>query len=496
MDSKTEVKPAAERGITLNLRDAGMLVTNLLYERSMWARQLYGETRDIHKECGHPVEYTLQDYIKLYKRGDIAARVVNVWPEESWSDAPEVYETEEPDDTDFEKAFKELDRTQAIVTQLARVDMLSGVGRFGVVLLGLNDGSGLETPVAEIQPDGTMKRMGGKPLKLLFTRCFDEGCVAVSEFEADTRNPRFGMPKFYNITFQDVSANPMGTSISTGNQTRVHWSRCLHVCDTRMSSDVFGMPRMERVLDRILDLAKIAGGSAEMFWKGGFPGISLETQPEVVKGNNVQLDEQATKDQMEAYMNGLQRYIATVGMKANSLSVQIADPTPHVDTQLKLIATALSIPWRVFVGSEAAQLASEQDIRTWNRRITRRRRDYLTPRLILPFVERLIVLGILPEAKAVYVSWPDLNTPSDKDRATVAQGLADAMVKYIVSGGSALMEPFHFLTLVLGLTDEEATSVISKIDEQALADASQAAQDTKQAADNPPAKDPGTAKNK
>lgn len=220
---------------------------------------------------------------------------------------------------------------------------------------------------------------------------------------------------------------------------------------------------MKKVFDYLLDLSKVAGGSAEMFWKGGFPGLSLETYPELLQNSNVEMDPEKTKRQIENYMNGLQRYIATIGMTAKSLDVQIADPTPHLEVQLKLIATSLGIPWRVFVGSEAAQLASETDIRTWNRRVNHRRERYLSPYVILPTLRRLIDLGILPRPKkGPYVSWPDLNTPSDKDQAVVAEGMSKAMELYVASGADQLMSPFHFLTIVLKLTDEQALSVMTK----------------------------------
>ena len=159
-------------------------------------------------------------------------------------------------------------------------------------------------------------------------------------------------------------------------------------------------------------------------------------------------------------MNGLQRYIATVGMRANSLKVEVADPGNHVDGQLKLIATALGIPWRVFVGSEAAQLASEQDIRSWNRRLNRRRTEYLSPYVLMPLIVRLVELGCLPQPKEVNVAWPDLNTPSDKDKATVAEARTNALTKYVTGGVGQLIPPFHYLTLVLNMTDAEAKSIV------------------------------------
>src|SRR5574343_1675061 len=51
--------------------------------------------RDINKECGYPINPTVHTYKELYQRGDIAAKVVDLWPDESWRQKPCVYETED-----------------------------------------------------------------------------------------------------------------------------------------------------------------------------------------------------------------------------------------------------------------------------------------------------------------------------------------------------------------------------------------------------------------
>lgn len=432
-------------------------VSNILLERKAWLQKLLDPRRDIEAECGHPVDLTLADYLRLFKRGDVAARVVSVWPEESWSERPFIYESEDSADTKFEAEWKELEREFNLLPVLYRADVLSGIGRYGVILLGFDDGGQLSDPIEnipltpDVDLDGekeTPSESGAKKRKLLYVRPLDESHVNISIWNKDPNNPRFGMPETYVINFEE------------NNSVTVHWSRVIHIADNRISSEFLGFPRIERVVNRLLDLAKVAGGAGEMFWKGGFPGISLETLPEVLVNGTVEIDIKSTEAQMEAYMNGLQRYIATVGMKANSLTVQVADPGPHVEVQLKLIAIALSIPWRVFMGSESAQLASEQDARTWNRRLARRRNDYISPYILRPFVKRLVDVGVLTPPKKLLIEWPDLNTPSEKDKASVAEGLTKAMMDYMASGADALMPPFHFFTLVLGLSEYEARSVI------------------------------------
>lgn len=459
-----------------------ILTTNLLLERQLWLRRQLDPRRNIEQECGHPEVLSVADYKWAFLRGDVAKRVVSLLPEESWSESPDVYETEDEAKTAFEEAWDELEDQLQIFSMLERVDILSGIGRYGLLLLGLDDGAPLSTPAPGISPTGEKLAAGGER-KLLYLRVLDESLVVVNQLETDVRNPRFGHPTLYDVSFEDVQSATQGAAIQ--QRQSVHWSRVIHVADNRMCSEIYGLPRMEVVFNRLLDIKKIAGGSGEMFWKGGFPGLSLESMPGV--DESIDFDVEATKTQLESYMNGLQRYIATVGMSAKSLGVQVADPGPHLEAQLRQIAIAMAVPWRVFIGSEAAQLASEQDTRAWNRRLSRRRCKYLNPFVIMPLVDRLIAFGVLPEPEEVCVDWPDLNSLGDKDKAEVSQKQSDAMMKYIQSGADLLMPPFHYLTLILGLSEEEARSVIEAAaggmaEEDGVTTALQAKRDTEAAA--------------
>lgn len=441
------------------------LQNSALLAREAFMRRFLDPRRNIEAECGHPISVTTQDCKNMYTRGDVARRVVEIYPDETWSQDPEVYETEEDRVTPFEKAWTRLNRKHSLVTALHHVDVLSGIGRFGILLLGLDDGRKLEDPV---DTEGARK--------LLYLRTFDETVVKVETFNNDPTSERFGQPDTYSIQFADSVEGiiqPLPANVTTLNRTNVHWSRVVHVADNRVNSQVFGLPRIECVANRLADLAKVAGGSAEMFWKGGFPGLSLQSHPNTT-GDEIEFDEEASIEQMEAYMNGLQRFIATVGMDVKSLTVQLSDPRPFTEVHLRLIATAMAVPWRIFTGSESAHLASSQDSQTWNHRLARRRKRYVTPFIIRPFVDRLVQYQILPRPKeddgeAYIVWWPDLDSPSGMSAAEVAEKKTNAIAKYVQAGGDALIDPYHYLTLILQMSEAEANAIISDVGDDLMA---------------------------
>lgn len=442
---------------------------NAIMSRATLLQKLFAPHRDIEKECGHPASLTVANFHDSFIRGDIAKRVVQLFPDETWSEDPVVYETEDEEETEFEKAWAELIKSMPIFPLLHRGDILSGIGHFGIIIMGVDDGKALHEPLAEIKVDGTSNLTANatKPgRKLLYLRPLEEMYVRISTVESDESNPRFGLPTEYEVQFVDpkemVATGDAPTK--TGPVLKVHWSRVIHLADNRTNNEVWGEPRMEVVYNRLMDLRKVAGGSGEMFWKGGFPGISFETHPGLQE--EVVVDKEATREQLFAYMEGLQRYLLSENMTAKSLVVQVADPTAHVDTQLKLIGIALGVPWRILAGSEAAQLASEQDSKAWSKRISRRRAEYVNPYVIKPFIDRLVMIGILPNPKKGFVvDWGDTNNLNTAQGAKIAETKTNAMARYVQSGADAVMAPYHYFTKVLGMSDAEAKSIIESAEE-------------------------------
>jgi len=426
--------------------------------------KLLNPGKDIDFECGYPDSISDAEYRRMYRREGIGRRVVRMMPEECWKSPPAIYENNDPAETAFEQAWDAIQTNHKLLQYMQRADILSGIGSFGLIIFGLPDGKKLNQPV-----DGIDLRTGeaiGNRTKaerdLLYIKTLDSSVVEISQREMNETHPRFGLPIMYGIQF-DTGGNTQRT-------THVHWTRVIHIADNRESSEVMGTPRQEPVWNRLLDIRKTLAGSAEMFWKGGYPGLAATFDPKVVTPDMIQDQQfltaiqQQMKTEIDKWHNSLQRVLALVGMDIKSLAPQVADPSPHLEGQLKAVALSLGIPYRVFVGTEEAKLASTQDAGSWNSRVSNRQEYYLTPMLIRPTIDRLITYGVLPQAEYI-VDWPDLNAKSEKEQAEVAQLTTESLAKYVAGDVASIMEPFSFLTMVLHLTDEEADAVIKAAEE-------------------------------
>lgn len=461
VDKKRQAKMTAQ--LVFN-----QLLHNHLSTRLGWMRDqcsLDPAGRDLYMECGYPESPTIDEYKLLYEREGMAKRVVDIWPDETWSIYPELYDTLDDEESVFEKRWKEINKKIPCWHYLHRIDRLSGIGRYGLLYIGLNDGRKPDQPVLGINQFG--ERGAGKPLsklrEILYLKPFSEDLVEIEKLDSDTSSPRFGQPLYYMIRINDPVSNSISASAenTVSQKVRVHWSRVLHVADNRDSSEVYGAPRMRPVLNRLLDLRKILGSSAEMFYKGGFPGFSFEAFPELA--GDAELDEDSIKEQLEAYMNGMKRYLAATGGVFKSLAPQVADPTHHVMQQVTYIAATMGTPVRILLGSESAHLASTQDTGNMNKKTAHRQNVYAEPMVARPFIDRLRLLQVMPEPQNTlyYMDWKDLNTLTDIDQSNIALKRAQALMQYTTGGTETIIPPREFLVYVLGFTSMEAEAILA-----------------------------------
>jgi len=158
--------------------------------------------------------------------------------------------------------------------------------------------------------------------------------------------------------------------------------------------------------------------------------------------------------------------MATVGGTWKTIAGTITDPKPHIDQRIAAICTYLGCPVRIFMGSERGELASTTDKEAWDERMSMRQYTHITPRIIVPFVNRLISLGVLPEpTKGFQVKWPDLSTLSLQSKATWAVTQVNAIIKYVSGAGDFLISPADFLVKVLGFSQKEAAEILKNTED-------------------------------
>lgn len=422
---------------------------------SSYLGQSYNGNRDLYAALGYvgDSELSYNHYYARYARQDIAQRLIDAPVTASWRDVPKLVDgTEGNDDsttaTPFEKAWANLVRNRKLrlFSAFQNVDRFAGLGQYAILVLGYEGDANLSLPVIPSQNK-----------KLAYLRAFGEGSVGIGTLENDPANPRYGMPKYYTIKSTTMPQRDMIRNI--------HWSRIIHVIDGLTESPTYGIPRLKCVFNRLMDLEKVAGGSAEMYWRGARPGMQFDLDPESMMTPE---SKDALKTQLDEYENNLRRILRTQGVKINPLAPQVADPEKFIDTQITLISGATGIPKRILTGSERGELASTQDAHNWNTIVHERRTDFCEPNILCPFIERMIEHGVIPETDEGFytVEWPDLFAPSSKEQAEVSKMRAEALMMYCNSlTGPSIIPPAVFVELIMGFDGSKLKKILDAMKE-------------------------------
>lgn len=461
--------------------EAGMKVVKALNDSSMPFRRgmsmdsvgRQDGRRNIDRDCGYPETeaITADMYQRLYDRSEIAKRVVDVMPKECWQVQPTLVDTGvigEP--SPLELGWESLSRMlnpgsgarstggSTVCGYLQRLDTVSRIGQYGVLLFGIDDGGRLDEEAEE-----------GSATELLYLRVFPQRLATINAVEDDETSPRFKQPVEYTLYFDDLLQTdiyPMGTLQSAGSK-KVHWTRVLHVpSDTLLSSEYLGVPECQVIYNRILDLYKMYGSCAEMYYLGAFFGLAFESLPDVVMAGIKPGSLEANKDKYEEFANGFQRALQVHGQTVKSIAPQVVDPTPQITRLIEAVCIGTDTPVPVFMGNDRGP---GENVR-WNDQVRGRQRNRLNPLIMNPFVDRLTYFGVLPppsNPEGYVFNWPDLDSQTTKDKADVALKLTQALSFYTTSGLERIMPRrfylFKIVGPVLGLTEEDVTTFLEAV---------------------------------
>jgi len=412
--------------------------------------------RDLYEALGYNRTIGYDDFLAVFKRQDIAEAIISRPVKATWTGPLKVIESNNPNETVFEKAFEDLEKKLKLKTKFIRLDKLTGLGRYGALLLGFNDITSNESWQL---PVNSGKR------ELLYVKPLGESSAVIATWETDTANERYGLPLTYNVTLKEPSSMGTGSQVSTSS-LMVHHTRILHVVEGQLENEVEGTPRLEVVYNRLQDFDKVIGGSAEMFWRGARPPMGGKVDNDY---NLSPTAEAETLEQFDELEHGLRRFLILRGITLQETKQQIVSPSDIVDVLIQMVSTTTTIPKRILTGSERGELSSGQDADEWDGYVTNRRTEFVEPEIIRPFVDRMIEVGVLPKPMDDYsVEWQDLYAESEDAKVTIGAKRSAALRDYFANPeASEVIVPKAFCSYFLGL-DDDAIEVIMKMREEEL----------------------------
>jgi predicted ABC-type ATPase len=366
----------------------------------------------------------------------------------------------------FEKALQELAETVQLFPNLAKLDERCGVGRYGCLFLGLSDGGAFDQPVR-----------ASANLKLNYVTPLFQEQARIAEYDRDEKSERFGLPTMYEVQFDDETfmQSVSGTVYNTTNTSgpaagvpnkRVHYTRIVHVAPAEPCGTIYGFSRLHAPYNLLQGLEQTLGSGSEAYYRTAYPGMSIEASPDVEFDST----DAEMEDEIENYVHGLTRFMRLRGAQAKSLSPNAQDPSGVFEVQMDALAVMTRIPKRILLGNEAGELASSQDMTTWNNRVMAYRKNFTIPCIVLPVLRALITLKVLPLPKKNVlgralptVEWPEKEQHTESERADIAAKRVGAMNQYVSGGATQLIPPLSFLTDELGYDQDAAEAYLEEI---------------------------------
>lgn len=452
----------------------------------------------IDDDCGYldTSEITIEALYELYKRDPLARRICNIWAEESWRKFPKLTDTPEEDkESAFRKAFEQMCRdmsdeswadketaTNEFWSVAFSADALSTIGNYSAIVIGLDDKKPLSEPVDGFEDDDEDSRdyiVGPRRFvsneekdekgkiklrKVNYLQAYSQRHCRVCAWEQRKDHKRFGKPTAYEIrNDDDIGAEEIPRGANTSY--KVHWSRVVHICPDGLESKVVSDSQLLVVFNRLWDAVKVYAGSAEGFWQGAIPGLSLEpsgTEPVALSDAEVTAARTALND----YITGVKRFLLSNSLSAKTIAPSVVAPDSHINVLIEIVCIVLGIPVRIFKGSERGELASSQDESAHDGRCESRREKVITPRVIAPLVNRLIALRALPEPDSGgwTADWPSLREKTPMERAELVAKVVELLQKYIAGGVTEIISPEDLLGRkeFLGLPADVVKEVLEK----------------------------------
>jgi hypothetical protein len=399
--------------------------------------------RDYFKQFGYPNQINFDNYLAYYKRNSIGSRIIETYPDHCWKSKFKIIENEtESKDSVFEKESKELFKNTRlkIVNKLKRADILTGLGDYGVLYIGVADGKKPSEPL-----EGNININD-----ILYISPKSSRNAVIDQYDENINSPRYGLPLMYNIHSGDYATETLSTAnkIMKGKQTKVHHSRIIHIVENPLENDVIGQPRLEKVFNDLIDLMKVKGGGSEMFWLNGRGGMSLESEADT------NFTEDSAKDlesHLQDFSNSLTRFLKTKGIEAKPINFDVANPENHFNIIIKCISSATKIPIRILLGSEAGSLASTQDENNFKENVMNRQIDFCENVIILPLINWFIEHGVLPTPKNDFkLEWPNLIPEDTAQNYKNADVVATALQKYMNTENAEAVMPFEQFFEIMG----------------------------------------------
>ncbi len=335
----------------------------------------------------------------LYENHGIAKVANDVPIDTTWRNLPKITSGS----TDFDSKLTTLNNRIDLFGAMKNVDRISGIGRYGIMVLGIA-GQSYESALKKFKLDQLKK--------------IDVYQESEINLDVEQKKGKDGKTEsYYSIKNYVIGGK------------RVHPSRIIHVAENSLDG-IFGQSRLIPIYNQLHDMWKISGSSAEQFYMSASLLLSAQGRKDYrIK----EADGTALKEKLLELVNRAKGFLVSNGFDIKNIAPDIVSPKDSWEVHEKFISASRRIPRRILFGSEMGQLASSQDQSNYYEHIESRQKNYVNPKIIRPVIEVLLAYSDL-NATAYEVAWDKLSSLTDKEVAISYHQYADSIKKLKEAG--------------------------------------------------------------
>lgn len=360
----------------------------------------------------------VEQFYALALRNPYAYAVTFLPPNTTWRDNPEIVDDIEGADgqTEFEREVERLERQTEIWNYGKRADKLAGIGKYGLLVLEFDDTDSPSDFGDEVT--GASELQGLRPFSEASIDGFTTGGPG---------SDRWGEPVRYKLDLTDENDQDNAEINSEGpDQLVVHHSRVIHIpSDELLDDEIRGVERQAPVYNNLIDIEKSLGSAGELAYRATSWGLNVN----IDKDYNIEDGGGEMQEHLSRWYHGLEPILRTQGAQdVQSLGGEDIDPGPVIDPNVEAISAQTGIPQSVLKGNETGERATTQDLKEWYGKVSERRNNFVTPRIVRELIDRLIEFDILPDpagnspdtiGNAYSVDWKPLMETSEEDEADI-----------------------------------------------------------------------------
>lgn len=372
---------------------------------------------------GYPGEVPFSKMLSAYSRGGAGHGAVHRLLDGCWQSKPRIKSPASDKETPWEAKVNKLLTSIRAFAKLRDFDRRNMVGRYSALIYRVGDGKTLRDPLEKAQ-------------KLVDVVPVYEDQIKVTDWNNDEASEDYGKPTMYQYRTRPVQG--MDTQGRPETWRDVHPSRVQIMAEGSVGDMFDGVPLLLPGYNALVDIEKISGGSAESYLKNSARAITFEylpdAQPSTIGEDGAKISvKQAHEDQVRKLNRNIDSAIVTQGAKAGVLQTHTSDPTGAFQLAANLFSSSVQIPFVVLFGQQTGRLASDQDRKDMEKRCKSRQLNELTP-MLEEFIKRMQAAGIVEQGE-FEVEFPDIATPSEKEKLDNAKVMAAINTEVFKAGG-------------------------------------------------------------